>query len=686
MSSTQTGKIGVTTENIFPIIKKFLYSDHEIFLRELISNAVDATQKLRTLAGAGEFKGEIGDETIEVILDSTANTLTVRDRGLGMTREEVERYINQIALSGAEDFLAKFKDKEANIIGHFGLGFYSAFMVSDRVEIETRSWQEGAEAVHWSCDGDPSYTLEQGARTERGTDIILHLSPDCKEFSEQDKIEDLLRKYCRFLPVPIACGFKTEWKDGKSVETTERNIINSEAPLWVKRPADLTEEDYSKFYRYLFPGQEAPLFHIHLNVDYPFNLTGILYFPKMKSNFDIQRNRIQLYCNQVFVTDSVEGVVPEFLTVLHGVIDSPDIPLNVSRSYLQSDGNVRKIASHITKKVADRLEEIFKEDRSAYEAKWDDLKLFVDYGSISNEKFWERAEKFALVKDVDGKYYTYEEFQTAVEANQKNKDGKTVYLYTTDPEQQWGYIEEAKARGYNVLQMTGQLDAHLINFLEQKLKDVQFARVDADTLDKLIEKDVERKVALSESEQSTLLGVMNGALGDKRMQYSVSLEDLGENGLPAVVTQSEFMRRMRDMAQMSPQYNMFAGFPEHINIVLNSAHPLVSKLSQAANEALGADLTAIEERAKPIREEEKAFKEKKGDNTSEEQSEADKAEEKRIQEALDSVNKDRNELLNGYGASNALAQQLIDLALLSNNMLKGEALAKFVRRSAELLG
>ncbi len=686
MSSTQTGKIGVTTENIFPIIKKFLYSDHEIFLRELISNAVDATQKLRTLAGAGEFKGEIGDETIEVILDNTANTLTVRDRGLGMTREEVERYINQIALSGAEDFLAKFKDKEANIIGHFGLGFYSAFMVSDRVEIETRSWQEGAEAVHWSCNGDPSYTLEQGSRTERGTDIILHLSPDCKEFSEQNKIEELLRKYCRFLPVPIACGFKTEWKDGKSVETTERNIINSEAPLWVKRPADLTEEDYSKFYRYLFPGQEAPLFHIHLNVDYPFNLTGILYFPKMKSNFDIQRNRIQLYCNQVFVTDSVEGVVPEFLTVLHGVIDSPDIPLNVSRSYLQSDGNVRKIASHITKKVADRLEEIFKEDRSAYEAKWDDLKLFVDYGSISNEKFWERAEKFALVKDVDGKFYTYEEFQTAVEANQKNKDGKTVYLYTTDPEQQWGYIEEAKARGYNVLQMTGQLDAHLINFLEQKLKDVQFARVDADTLDKLIEKDVERKVALSESEQSTLLGVMNGALGDKRMQYSVSLEDLGENGLPAVVTQSEFMRRMRDMAQMSPQYNMFAGFPEHINIVLNSAHPLVSKLSQAANEALGADLTAIEERAKPIREEEKAFKEKKGDNTSEEQSEADKAEEKRIQEALDSVNTERNELLNGYGASNALAQQLIDLALLSNNMLKGEALAKFVRRSAELLG
>jgi len=686
MSSTQTGKIGVTTENIFPIIKKFLYSDHEIFLRELISNAVDATQKLRTLAGAGEFKGEIGDETIEVILDNTANTLTVRDRGLGMTREEVERYINQIALSGAEDFLAKFKDKEANIIGHFGLGFYSAFMVSDRVEIETRSWQEGAEPVHWSCDGDPSYTLEQGSRTERGTDIILHLSPDCKEFSEQNKIEELLRKYCRFLPVPIACGFKTEWKDGKSVETSERNIINSESPLWVKRPADLTEEDYSKFYRYLFPGQESPLFHIHLNVDYPFNLTGILYFPKMRSNFDIQRNRIQLYCNQVFVTDSVEGVVPEFLTVLHGVIDSPDIPLNVSRSYLQSDGNVRKIASHITKKVADRLEEIFKEDRSAYEAKWDDLKLFVDYGSISNEKFWERAEKFALVKDVDGKFYTYEEFQTAVEANQKNKDGKTVYLYTTDPEQQWGYIEEAKARGYNVLQMTGQLDAHLINFLEQKLKDVQFARVDADTLDKLIEKDVERKVALSESEQSTLLGVMNGALGDKRMQYSVSLEDLGENGLPAVVTQSEFMRRMRDMAQMSPQYNMFAGFPEHINIVLNSAHPLVSKLSQAANEALGADLTAIEERAKPIREEEKAFKEKKSNNSSEDQSEADKAEEKRIQEALDSVNTERNELLTGYGASNALAQQLIDLALLSNNMLKGEALAKFVRRSAELLG
>ncbi|MFC2413847.1 MAG: molecular chaperone HtpG [Bacteroides sp.] len=686
MSNAQTGKIGVTTENIFPIIKKFLYSDHEIFLRELISNAVDATQKLRTLASAGEFKGEIGDETIEVILDSAANTLTVRDHGLGMTREEVERYINQIALSGAEEFLAKFKDKEASIIGHFGLGFYSAFMVSDRVEIETKSWQEGAEPVHWSCEGDPTYTLEQGTRTERGTDIILHLSPDCKEFSEQNKIRDLLRKYCRFLPVPIACGFKTEWKDGKSVETTEHNIINSEPPLWVKRPADLKEEDYLKFYRYLFPGQEDPLFHIHLNVDYPFNLTGILYFPKMKSNFDIQRNRIQLYCNQVFVTDSVEGVVPEFLTVLHGVIDSPDIPLNVSRSYLQSDANVRKISSHITKKVADRLEEIFKEDRKAYESKWEDLKLFVDYGSISNEKFWERAEKFALVRDVDGNFFTYEEYQKAVEEKQKNKDGKTVYLYTTDPEQQWGYIEEAKGRGYSVLQMTGQLDAHLINFLEQKLTDVQFARVDADTLDRLIEKGEERKVALSETEQNSLIGVMTGALGDRRTQFSVSLEDLGAEGLPAVVTQSEFMRRMRDMAQMSPQYNMFANFPEHINIVLNTAHPLVTKLSKTVTEALGTKLEDLATREKPALDEEKALEEKLGNRTPSDQTDEEKAEHKRIHEQLEVFTNERNELLNGYGATNALAQQLIDLALLSNNMLKGEALAKFVRRSAELLG
>ena len=686
MSNTQTGKIGVTTENIFPIIKKFLYSDHEIFLRELVSNAVDATQKLRTLASAGEFKGEIGDETIEVILNSEENTLTVRDHGLGMTRDEVERYINQIALSGAEEFLAKFKDKEASIIGHFGLGFYSSFMVSDRVEIETKSWKEEAEPVHWSCEGDPTYTLEPGTRAERGTDIILHLSPDCKEFAERAKIEELLRKYCRFLPVPIACGFKTEWKDGKSVETTERNIINSESPLWVKRPADLKEEDYEKFYQYLFPGQEAPLFHIHLNVDYPFHLTGILYFPKMKSNFDIQRNRIQLYCNQVFVTDSVEGVVPEFLTVLHGVIDSPDIPLNVSRSYLQSDANVKKIASHITKKVADRLEEIFKEDRKAYEGKWDDLKLFVDYGSISNEKFWERAEKFALVKDVDGNYFTYEEYQKAVEEKQKNKDSKTVYLYTTDPEQQWGYIEEAKARGYSVLQMTGQLDAHLINFLEQKLKDVQFARVDADTLDRLIEKGEERKIDFSETEQQTLVGVMNGALGEKKTQFSVSLEDLGAEGLPAVVTQSEFMRRMRDMAQMSPQYNMFANFPEHINIVLNTAHPLVAKLNKTVTDALGTNIVAIEEREKPLRDQEKALEEKLGERKPEEQSEEEKAEHKRIREELDACRNEREELCKGYGESNALAQQLIDLALLSNNMLKGEALAKFVRRSAELLG
>lgn len=683
MSTTQTGKIGVTTENIFPIIKKFLYSDHEIFLRELIANAVDATQKLRTLANAGEFKGEIGDTTIKVHLDSEANTLTVSDRGLGMTRDEVERYINQIALSGAEDFLAKFKDKEASIIGHFGLGFYSAFMVSDRVEIQTKSWQENAEPVHWACEGDPSYTIETGTRTERGTDIILHLSPDCKEFAEKNKIEDLLKKYCRFLPVPIACGFKTEWKDGKSIETSEPNIINAEEPLWTKRPADLKEEDYKKFYHYLFPGQEDPLFSIHLNVDYPFNLTGILYFPRLKSNLDIQRNRIQLYCNQVFVTDSVEGVVPEFLTVLHGVIDSPDIPLNVSRSYLQSDGNVRKISSHITKKVADRLEEIFKEDRTNYESKWDDLKLFVDYGSISNEKFWERAEKFALLKDIDGKYYTYEEYQKNVEEKQKNKDGKTVYLYTTEPEEQWSYIERAKELGYNVLLLAGQLDAHVINFLEQKLSDVQFARVDADTIEKLIEKDTVRTVDISEEEQQALISVMTGALGDKKAHFNITIENLGPEALPTVVTKSEFMRRMRDMAQMNPQYNMFANFPDHANIVLNSVHPLITQLKENIQTALGEHLADIASREKPYLEEEKAFNEKIGDRT--DLSEEEKAEKERIQHAKNTISAERREVLQIYGEKNPLALQLIDLALIANNMLKGEALAKFVRRSTELI-
>lgn len=685
MSSAKNGVIGVTTENIFPIIKKFLYSDHEIFLRELIANAVDATQKLRTLSRAGEFKGELGDETISVRLDSEANTLTVSDRGLGMTGEEVERYINQIALSGAEEFLAKFKDKEASIIGHFGLGFYSAFMVSDRVEIETLSWQEGAEPVHWSCDGDPAYTMTPGTRTERGTDIILHLSPDCKEFAEKAKIEELLRKYCRFLPVPIACGSKTEWKEGKSVETAEPNIINAEEPMWTKRPAELKEEDYLHFYHYLFPGQEDPLFHIHLNVDYPFNLTGILYFPRMKSNFDIQRNRIQLYCNQVFVTDSVEGVVPDFLTVLHGVLDSPDIPLNVSRSYLQSDSNVKKISSHITKKVADRLEEIFKEDRPAYEAKWEDLKLFVDYGSISDDKFWERAQKFALLKDVDGKFYTYEEYQQAVEGAQKNSEGKTVYLYTTDPEQQWSYIEGAKTRGYNVLAMGGQLDSHAVNFLEQKLKDVKFVRVDADTLDKLIDKGQERTVALSDAEQKTLIAVMDGALNDRKNSYSIVLEDLGADALPTVVTQSEFMRRMQDMAKMSPQYSMFAQFPGRISIVLNTAHPLVERLNQEIQTAIGTQLADLVEREKPLLADEKAFEEKVADKEEKDQTEEEKTEHNRIHEGLEKIDQERTTLCHTHGEQSALAQQLIDLALLANNMLKGEALAKFVRRSAELI-
>lgn len=683
--SKQTGSIGVKSENIFPIIKKFLYSDHEIFLREIVSNAVDATQKLRTLSATGDFKGEIGEELIEVKIDKKAGTLTVSDRGIGMTQEEVEKYINQIALSGAEEFLEKYKDKGNSIIGHFGLGFYSAFMVSSRVEIDTLSWQPDATPIHWSCEGDPAYTLSPSKRTTRGTDIILHISEENAEFLEESRIQELLLKYCRFLPVPIACGRKSEWKEGKKVETDEPNIINDLEPLWTRRPSELKPEDYDSFYSGLFPTSEPPLFNIHLNVDYPFNLTGILYFPRLRSNFDIQRNKIQLYSNQVFVTDAVEGIVPEFLTVLHGVIDSPDIPLNVSRSYLQSDHNVRKISSHITRKVADRLLEIFEQDRQEFESKWDDLKLFVDYGSVSEERFYEKSQKFALLKNVDDKYFTYEEYQKLVEGEQTDKHGKAIYLYSSDPEQQWSYIEQAKARGYDVLVMQGQLDPHLINFLEQKLENVRFARVDSDTIDRLIEKSERAEVSLSEDAQTELRGVMDGAAEKSSYRLFVSFEELGERELPAIITQNEFMRRMKDMAALSPTNNFYASMPENLNLVLNSSHPLVKRLSTSVSEELAGQLSAADERIDPLEKELSTLNERLNALKDDEVEQSDKDKREELESKLAEARSERRSVLEEFGRNNNLAQQLIDLALLSNNLLKGEALAQFVQRSVSMI-
>ncbi len=680
----QTGKIAVTTENIFPIIKKFLYSDHEIFLRELISNAVDATLKLKTLASVGDFKEELGDLTIKVKVDKKAGTLTISDSGVGMTADEIERYINQIAFSGAEEFLAKYKTQANGIIGHFGLGFYSSFMVSDRVEIVTHSWQEGAKAVRWSCDGTPEYKIEDTEREARGTDIILHISDDSNEFLEEHKIEELLSKYCRFLPIPIVFGTEKEWKDGKEVETGKDRIINDTNPLWTRKPNDLKEEDYLKFYRDLYPGQEEPLFNIHLNVDFPFNLTGILYFPRIKTNFDIQKNKIQLYCNQVYVTDSVEGIVPEFLTLLHGVIDSPDIPLNVSRSYLQSDSNVKKISSHITKKVADRLQEIFKNDRDQFEKKWDDLKLFITYGMISDEKFYERAEKFALLKNVDGKYFTFEEYQTLVKDNQTDKNKTLVYLYASDKEAQHSYIEEAKSKGYDVLLMDGQLDPHFINSLEGKLKETRFARVDSDVIDKLIVKDDRKEVTLSVEEQADLRAIFEGALPPAD-HYWVSFEELSENANPVVITQSEFMRRMKDMAAMSPTSNFYGSMPDSRNLVVNVSHPLVKTIIDGKNKELSNKLNELDESIKPIKtrvdELEKAQKGKED----EEIPQIDRDALAEAEKQLDSLEEERTLILKGFGKDFKLVKQLIDLALLANNMLKGEDLSRFVKRSLELI-
>jgi molecular chaperone HtpG len=680
----ETGKIGVTTENIFPIIKKFLYSDHEIFLRELISNAVDATQKLRTLAAVGDYKGAIGDVTIRVSVDKKKKTIKVSDSGIGMTKEEVDKYLNQIAFSSANDFLDKYKDQSSAIIGHFGLGFYSSFMVSDKVEVITKSYQDGVKAVKWSCDGSPEFSIEDVEKEKIGTDVILYIDKESKDFLEESKVEQLLKKYCKFLPVEIAFGKETEWKDGKSVETGKDKIINNTKPAWTLKPADLKEEDYNKFYRELYPSGDDPLFYIHLNVDYPFKLTGILYFPKIKSNLEIQKNKIQLYCNQVFVTDSVEGIVPEFLTLLHGVIDSPDIPLNVSRSYLQSDSNVKKISSHITKKVADRLNEIFKNNREEFEKKWDNLKLFIEYGMITEEKFYEKASKFSLLKNTDDKYFTFEEYEKLIKENQTDKNKTLIYLYSTNKTDQFTYIDKARSKGYDVLLLDGQLDVHLINQLESKLKDTRFVRVDSDVVDKLILKEETRESKLSEEQKDDLKNVFNVRVKTKEI-YNVVFETLDEKEAPVIITQSEFMRRMKDMSAMGGGMNFYGELPDSYNLVVNPNHLIVNKISEDLQTQEGTRLTANNTDRKRINEEiafmEQDHKKKKADEIS--QLEKDDLE--KLRKELTSVENVRKDILESFGAGNKVVKQLIDLALLANNMLRGEELSIFVKRSVELL-
>ena len=680
----QKGTIGVSTENIFPIIKKFLYSDHEIFLRELISNAVDATQKLKTLASVGEFKGETGDTTIRVKLDKKKKTLTVSDSGVGMTAEELDRYINQIALSSAEEFLEKYKAQANPIIGHFGLGFYSAFMVSEKVEIITKSYKEDAKAVRWTCDGSPEYTMEETEREGRGTDIILHIDSESKEFLEEDRIMGILKKYCRFLPVEIAFGKEKEWKDGKEVETDKDRIINNTKPAWTRKPSELKEEDYKEFYRDLYPLAEEPLFWIHLNVDYPFNLTGILYFPKIKSNIDIQKNKIQLYCRQVFVTDSVEGIVPDFLTLLHGVLDSPDIPLNVSRSYLQSDSNVKKISAHITKKVADRLQEIFQNDRATFEKKWDDLKLFIYYGMITEEKFSERAERFALLKNTDNKYFTLEEYKTLIKDQQTDKYGNLVYLYATNVDEQYSFIDSARSRGYDVLVMDGQLDVHFVNHLEQKLEKSRFVRVDADVIDKLIQKEEAREAKLSKAEQDDLVPVFKSNLPEKD-NYLVVFESLSENDQPVLITQNEFMRRMKDMAALGGGMSFYGNMPDSYSLVVNANHPLVLRVAQEKSSRLAEVLSAIDKELKPLEQELENLRKSMAGKKDEEIPVADKDRKEELEKKTEELKNQRNEKLREFGKEYPLVKQLIDLALLANGMLKGEDLSRFIKRSVELI-
>ena len=682
----QKGNIGVTTENIFPVIKKFLYSDHEIFLREMVSNAVDATQKLKTLAAQGEYKQELGDLTVRVNLDTDKGTITISDHGIGMTEEEIDKYINQIAFSGVTDFLEKYKDNANNIIGHFGLGFYSSFMVAKKVEIITKSWKEGSKAVKWSCDGSPAYEIDDAEREQHGSDIILYVDDDCEEFLDKFKLEGLLNKYCKFMAVPVAFGKKTEWKDGKQVDTDEDNIINSVEPLWTKTPSTLKDEDYKSFYRTLYPMSDEPLFWIHLNVDYPFNLTGILYFPKIKNNIELQKNKIQLYCNQVFVTDQVEGIVPEFLTLLHGVIDSPDIPLNVSRSYLQSDREVKKISTYITKKVADRLKAIFGENRKEYEEKWDDLKLFINYGILSEDGFYDRAKEFALFKDTEGKYFTFDEYKTLIEANQKDKDDQLVYLYATDKEEQYSYIKGAQDKGYSVLLLDGQLDVPTIQTLEQKFEKSRFTRVDSDIIDRLIVKSDAPKNNLSEDQSDNLSAVFRTQLPKiEHTEFMVQVDALGAEARPVVITQNEYMRRMKEMSRFQPGMSFYGQMPDSFNLVLNSDHPLVKKVldesSAATEEALKpivAELKGQEARLAAIRAQQDK---KKYDELTQEDKDQKAEAEKAVQEQKDK----KQAVIAEYAKGNSVVHQLIDLALLQNGMLKGEALDAFLKRSVDLI-
>ena len=684
----QKGNIGVTTENIFPVIKKFLYSDHEIFLREMVSNAVDATQKLKTLAQQGEFKGELGDLTVHIALDADKGTITISDRGIGMTEEEIDKYINQIAFSGVNDFLEKYKDNANNIIGHFGLGFYSSFMVSKKVEIITKSYKDGAKAVKWSCDGSPAYEIDEAEKEDRGSDIILYIDDDCKEFLEKERIQQLLTKYCKFMAVPVAFGKKQEWssEEKKMVDTAEDNLINNVEPLWTKAPSTLKDEDYTKFYRELYPMSDEPMFWIHLNVDYPFNLTGILYFPRIKSNIDLQRNKIQLYCNQVFVTDQVEGIVPEFLTLLHGVIDSPDIPLNVSRSYLQSDREVKKISTYITKKVADRLQAIFKEDRKQYEEKWDDLKLFINYGMLSEESFYDRAKDFALFKDTEGKYFTFDEYKTLIDGAQKDKDGNLIYLYATDKEEQYSYIQGAKDKGYSVLLLDGQLDVPAIQMLEQKFEKSRFTRVDSDIIDRLIVKEDAPKNNLTEDESANLSQVFRSQMPKmEKTEFMVEVQSLGENQRPVVITQNEWMRRMKEMSRFQQGMNFYAQMPDSLNLVLNADHRLVKDVLSTINSQLSTTLQPIEAELKGQEARLAAIRQQQDKKKPEELTQDDKDMKADCEKAVEEQKHKKEDVLNGFAAKNDIVHQLIDLALLQNGMLKGEALDKFLKRSVDLI-
>lgn len=673
----QKGNIGVTTENIFPIIKKFLYSDHDIFLRELISNAVDATQKLKTLASVGDFKGELGDLTIHVASDDKANTITISDRGIGMTEDEINRYINQIAFSGVTDFVDKYKNNANAIIGHFGLGFYSAFMVADKVEIITKSYKENAEAVKWSCNGTPEFTIEPAEKNDRGTDIILYLSDDCKEFAHKHKITELLKKYCAYLPIEIAYGKKTEWKDGKEVDTDEDNIINDVAPIWTKKPSELKGEDYKKFYSSLYPMSEEPLFWIHLNVDFPFHLTGVLYFPKIKSNIELTRNKIQLYCNQVFVTDSVEGIVPDFLTLLHGVIDSPDIPLNVSRSYLQSDSNVKKISTYITKKVADRLQSIFNSDRAEFEKKWDDIKLFINYGMLTQEDFYDKALKFYLLKDTEGKYYTLDEYKTLIKENQTDKDGTLVYLYTNNVEEQYSFIDAAKSKGYSTLIMNGQLDIPVLQMFEQKFEKSRFVRVDSDVIDNIIPKSSDSNASVSARENEIVSSIFNVAMPKiEKCTFDVSVKNLGAEQMPVVITRNEYMRRMKDVAAIQPGMSFYGEIPDMFNFIVNAEHPLVKKVFEAEENSYAKDINPVMEDLEKERNNAAELRKKYDENK-----EAIKVSETKISE----YESKRNSLLKEFVSKNELVGQLIDLALLQSNMLKGESLSRFIRRTIDLI-